>query len=164
MDSQLAKGVAELSSFLALALSSAGSTFGCMVAGMAAVGAWKKCYTQNRAAPFQLVIFAGTPLSQTIYGFILMFMMDKQIDKFIEHPFLAASIGVAGGVAMGLSAYGMGKAAASACDSFAETGKGFANNLMILGIIETIAIFILIFSLIAMSMLTAVAGAGHAAV
>ena len=37
-----------------------------------AIGGWKKCYAQNKAAPFILVTFIGAPLSQTIYGMILM--------------------------------------------------------------------------------------------
>jgi V/A-type H+-transporting ATPase subunit K len=51
---------------------------------------------------------------------------------------------------MGVSAIFQGKAAASSCVAYAETGKGFANNLMILGIIETVAIFALVFCLLAM--------------
>ena len=35
-------------------------------------GAWKKCYAQSKAAPFILITFIGAPLSQTIYGMILM--------------------------------------------------------------------------------------------
>jgi hypothetical protein len=51
---------------------------------------------------------------------------------------------------MGISAWYQGKAAAGGCDAFAETGKGFANYLMILGVVETVAIFALVFSLMAM--------------
>lgn len=38
---------------------------------MAAIGAWKRAYLQNKAAPFSLVAFVGAPLTQTIYGMIL---------------------------------------------------------------------------------------------
>lgn len=56
----------------ALAFAAIGSAFGAGSAGMSAIGAWKKCYVQNKPAPFMLVAFVGAPLTQTIYGFILM--------------------------------------------------------------------------------------------
>lgn len=38
-----------------------------------------------------------------------------------------------------------GKAAAGACDSLAETGKGATNYIIALGIIETVALFVMAF-------------------
>ena len=54
-----------------LALAAIGSALGTGVAGMAAIGAWKKVFIQNKAAPFILVAFVGAPLTQTLYGYIL---------------------------------------------------------------------------------------------
>ena len=56
----------------ALALSAIGSGAGAGVAGMAAIGAWKKCFAQNKPAPFIFLAFVGAPLTQTIYGMIVM--------------------------------------------------------------------------------------------
>ena len=56
----------------ALAFAALGSAFGAGAAGMSAIGAWKKCFAQNKPAPFTLVAFVGAPLTQTIYGYILM--------------------------------------------------------------------------------------------
>jgi V/A-type H+-transporting ATPase subunit K len=53
--------------------------------------------------------------------------------------------GIFGGLAIGASAWWQGVAGAAAADAFTETGKGFGNYLMVLGIIETIALFILVF-------------------
>ena len=53
--------------------------------------------------------------------------------------------GLFGGAAMGFSAYAQGKAAASASDAFAETNKGFGNYLMVLGLVETVALFVMVF-------------------
>ena len=53
--------------------------------------------------------------------------------------------GLLGGLAMGFSAWMQGKAGASAADAFAETGKGFGNYLIVLGIIETVALFVMVF-------------------
>ena len=56
----------------ALALSALGSGLGAGAASQAAVGGWKKCYANGKPAPFIMVAFAGAPLTQTIYGFLLM--------------------------------------------------------------------------------------------
>jgi len=42
-----------------------------------------------------------------------------------------------------------GKAGAAASDAMAETGKGFGNYLMVLGVIETVALFVMVFILMA---------------
>jgi len=127
----------------ALALAAVGSALGSGSAGMAAVGAWKKCFIQNKAAPFMLVAFIGAPLTQTIYGMILMGALRDAV------PEMQLGGGVLGGLAMGMSAWFQGRAGASAADALAETGKGFANYLMVLGLIETVALFVMVFLLAA---------------
>ena len=126
-----------------LALAAVGSALGAGAAGMAAVGAWKKCFIQNRAAPFMLVVFVGAPLTQTIYGMILMGALRNML------PEMQLGGGVLGGLAMGMSAWFQGKAGASGADALAETGKGFANYLMVIGLIETVALFVMVFLLAA---------------
>ena len=59
-------------------------------------------------------------------------------------------IGAVTGVAIGLSALMQGKAGAKASDALAETGKGFANYIMVVGVIETVALFVMIFAMIAL--------------
>ena len=49
-----------------LGLAAVGSGLGTGAAALAAIGSWKKCYAQNKLAPFMLVTFIGAPLSQTI--------------------------------------------------------------------------------------------------
>ena len=137
-----------VSAFAAIGFAALGSTLGCGVAGAAAIGAWKKCYAQNKVAPFQLLVFAGAPLSQTIYGMIVMFIiMGKAPATYAAWPAYLC-VGVFGGIAMGYSACKQGIAAAAACDSFSENGKGFTNQMMTLGIIETVAIFVMAFSIV----------------
>ena len=46
-----------------------------------------------------------------------------------------------------LSAVFQGKAGACGCVAYAETNQGFAYYLMVLGIVETCAIFALVFSI-----------------
>ncbi len=122
-----------------LSLAAVGSALGAGAAGMSAVGAWKKCFAQNRPAPFMLVAFVGAPLTQTIYGMILMNALRPASAE------LQLGAGVLGGMAMGFSALFQGKAGASASDALAETGKGFANYIIVLGLIETVALFVMVF-------------------
>jgi len=132
----------------ALGLAAVGSAIGAGLAGSAAIGAWKKCYAQSKAAPFILVTFIGAPLSQTIYGMILMgWMLDTAKDPALATTGWAAMLigGIFGGMGMGASAWFQGKAGAAAADALAETGQGFGNYLMTIGIVETVALFVLVF-------------------
>lgn len=128
----------------ALAFAAMGSAIGAGVAGMSAVGAWKKCYAQNKPAPFLIIACVGAPLTQTIYGFIVMnaILTSKMnlMGKF--------GAGVFGGIALGISAWFQGKAGAAGAEALGEVNKGFANYLIVLGLIETVAIFTMVFLLI----------------
>lgn len=131
----------------ALCLSALGSGLGAGAASLAAVGGWKKCYANGKAVPFILVGFAGAPLTQTIYGFLLM--------NFIRSAFASGAnallcffVGLLGGTAIGVSAYIQGKVAAVSADALSETGKGTANYFIVIGIVETVALFTLVFSLL----------------
>ena len=138
--------------FASIGIAALGSAYGCGVAGCAAVGAWKKCYAQNRPAPFQLLIFAGAPLSQTIDGMIIMFIINGMAAAAPEgSAVLFLTVGILSGIAMGFSAVWQGRAAAAAADAFGDTGKGFTNQLMVLGIVETVAIFVMAFSIVLLS-------------
>lgn len=128
----------------ALGLAAIGSALGTGAAGQASMGAWKKCFAANKPAPFMLVAFTGAPLTQTIYGFLLMLF----ISGSKQDPLTLLSAGVFGGLAMGFSAFMQGKAAAGAADALADTGKGTANYFMVIGIIETVALFVMVFLLL----------------
>ena len=132
-----------------LGLSAAGSAFGTGFAATAAVGAWKKCYAANKPAPFLLLSFVGAPITQTLYGMILMFLMlGKTNVAGAGVPCLV--LGIFAGLGIGLSALFQGRAGAGACDAQAETNQGFTNYLAALGIVETVAIFTMVFTLIAL--------------
>ena len=107
----------------ALGLSAMGSAFGSGFAAQASVGAWKKCYANGKPAPFIMVEGACDPM-------------------------LAMFTGIFAGLAIGLSAFFQGKVAAAAADALGETGKGTANYFIVIGIIETVALFTLVFSLL----------------
>lgn len=140
----------DLGAILALALAAFGSAVGAGISGMAAIGAWKKNFTQNKPPSFLLVALTAAPLTQTIYGFILMQNMVGAIA--IKEQYLWG-VGAFAGAAIGLSAYWQGKCAACACDSMGETGKGFGNYIAILGMTETVALLVMVFTIVVLKKL-----------
>ena len=94
-----------------LGIAAIGSAIGIGCAGQAAIGAWKRCYMNNKPAPFILTVFAGAPLTQTIYGFLLM---QNMINSTKDGLFLLA-LGIFSGLAMAASAVFQGKAQLCCC-------------------------------------------------
>jgi V/A-type H+-transporting ATPase subunit K len=133
----------DLGAVTSMALAAVGSGLGAGVAGMAAIGAWKKAFAQNKAASFIMLAFVGAPLTQTIYGMIVM----NRMLEFANKGTYLWSVGIFGGLAMGISAWMQGMAGAAASDAMGETGKGFGNYIAVLGIIETVALFVMAFTL-----------------
>ncbi len=132
----------------ALTLPAIGSLLGTNAAGMAALGAWKKCFLENRPAPFLLVAFVGAPLSQTIYGLILMNAVRAAPEGVA--PLTRFTIGLCGGLILGASAWVQGRAGALAADAHAASGKGFGNFIIVIGVIETVALMTMVFFMTAL--------------
>jgi V/A-type H+-transporting ATPase subunit K len=130
-----------------LAIPALGSAIGHTLIALAAVGAWKKCYLQNKQAPFLLLTFVGVPLTQVLYGIILMFSILEKASEGGPGPLLLV-LGVVAGLVIGVTAVLQARVSAAATDSQAETGQGFTNYLAAIGILETTAIFTMVFSLI----------------
>ena len=135
-----------LGTALVMGIAATGSAIGIGAAGQAAIGAWKKCYMVNKVAPFILTVFAGAPLTQTIYGFLLM----QQMKSANADPAFLLGLGIASAVAMAFSAVFQGKAGAAGADALAETGKGFSQYITVVGLCETVALFALVFSMVAL--------------
>ena len=133
-----------LGAAVVMGIAAVGSAIGIGIAGQGAVGAWKRCYVNNKPAPFILTVFAGAPLTQTIYGFLLM---QQMVASQKEGGFLLG-LGIASGFAMLFSAVAQGKAGAAGSDALGETGKGFAQYIMVVGLCETVALFAMVFSMI----------------
>lgn len=149
---ELSYQLAMCGGYAAVALAAVGSSIGAGVAGQAAIAAWKRCYAQNKPAPFLLVVLAGAPLSQTIYGMILMMLIKGSITDAITrqdtvYPLFYLLLGLFAGVGFMMSSVFQGRTTAAGCDAFGETGKGFTNYLTIAGIVETVALFVLVFGI-----------------
>ena len=136
---------------LSLSIAAVGSALGTGYAGMAAIGAWKKAFAQNKVAPFILIAFVGAPLTQTIYGMILRGSILSAGDEFTSMATgFQVLFGAVAGLAMAASATMQGKAGAKAADALAETGKGFGNYIIVVGIVETVALFVMVFCMTAL--------------
>ena len=136
---------------LVMGISAVGSAIGVGVAGQAVIGAWKKCYIANKPAPMTMLAFGGAPLTQTFYGFILglLFMVDAAKEN-PENGLLYLCMGIAASLAIFSSAVVQGLAGAAGADATGETGKGFVNYMMIVGICETVAIFAMVLTMISL--------------
>jgi V/A-type H+-transporting ATPase subunit K len=99
---------------------------------------------QNKSASFLLVAFTAAPLTQTVYGFIVM---QRMLSLTLKGEYLWG-IGAFAGAAIGLSAYWQGKCAAVASDAMGETGKGFGNYMVVLGMTETVALLVMTFTIV----------------
>ena len=156
MDQATMITLAKIGGYAVFGLSATGSALGAGVAAMAAVGAWKKCYATSKAAPFLIAAFIGAPLSQTIYGMIVMNKILGALNATDQAVAAAAAgnyagligAGVFGGLAIGMSAWTQGMAGAAASDALGETGQGFGNYILALGIIETVTLFTMVFVMI----------------
>lgn len=133
-----------LGAAVVMGIAALGSAIGIGIAGQGAIGAWKRCYINNKPAPFILTVFAGAPLTQTIYGFLLM----QSMSTSEKNPGFLLGLGIASGLAMAFSAIAQGKAGAAGSDALGETGKGFAQYIMVVGLCETVALFAMVFSMI----------------
>jgi V/A-type H+-transporting ATPase subunit K len=134
----------ELGITLSFGISATGASIGMFANGPAVIGAWKKCYIKNRPAPFIMVVFAATCLSNIIYGFILMNVLSvttKLTDGWLF------GLGVGSGCCVAAVAVTQAMCSAAAADAYAETGQGFGNYLMVVGIAESISLFGVVFTI-----------------
>ena len=122
-----------------------GAIIAMVINGPAVIGAWKKCYLQKKPAPFILVIFASTCLSNPIYGFITMTAL---ADSVILNNVQLFTLGIVAGTAICLSAFIQAMCSAAAAEAYAETGQGFGNFLMVIGVAETLGLFAMVFTLL----------------
>jgi len=150
MDPEMAASFAKIGAAACVSFAAIGSALGAGAAGSAAIGAWKRCYIQNKPASFMLLAFVGAPLTQTFYGMVLMNDITGKAAAAVEQAAVAPwpsmiVAGILGGIAMGFSAWFQGKAGAAASDSLGETEQGFVNNILVLGVIESVALFVMVF-------------------
>jgi V/A-type H+-transporting ATPase subunit K len=138
---------------LPLGMGALGSALGIGAAGRAAAGAWAKEAKAGKALNFSYIILTGMPLSQTIYGFILMLVglsgLVYQPDMLAENSGALLTIGLAGGLAELFSAWMQGLIGAAGCRALSEgEGKGLVFIIIAMGIVETVGLFGFVFLLL----------------
>ncbi|MDR3311912.1 MAG: V-type ATP synthase subunit K [Spirochaetaceae bacterium] len=132
---------------LVMGIAAIGSAIGIGISGQASIGAWKRCYLNNKPAPMTLLTFAGAPLTQTFYGFITMGQIKAAAVAAPGNGFLYLGFGLASGLGIAVSAIAQGQAGAAAADAQGETGKGFAQYIAVVGICETVALFAMVLTM-----------------
>ena len=146
MDANMFLG--QLGTGLAVGIAAVGSSFGAGTAGMAAAGAWAKDAKAGKALRFIYIICVAAPITQTVYGFIVMNQMAPKLATAEVNGGILFAIGLATGLGEMLSAWFQGLIGAAGCRMLSDSdGKGFAFVLIALGIAETIGIFTLVFML-----------------
>lgn len=142
--SALTEGLGDMG--VSLSIASIGSAIGTGIAGMAAIGAWKKMIISGKKAATAMLIFVGTPLSQVIYGMMVKnAIADANLAS--ESYVWQIIIGLVAGAAMAGSAIFQGKIGARACDAIASGANDTAKYIMVIGIVETVALFVMIFTM-----------------
>jgi len=142
---------------LVFGLAALGSGIGIGIVGPATVGAWKKCYLGSKPAPMTLLAFTGNPLTQVFYGFLLMNPVRDAAMRVVNASsgtdpqllWLVMFYGLAAGLILLATAVVQGKIAACACEAIAEKNAGFAQYMIVMGIAETVALFAMVFTMLA---------------
>jgi len=136
----------QLGMALAVGMAAVGSSLGAGVAGMSAAGAWAKDAKAGKGLRFIYIVLVSAPITQTVYGFLVMFQMADKLKVAEANGGLLLGIGIATGLGEMLSAWMQGAIGAAGCRMLSEAdGKGFAFILIALGIAETVGIFTLVF-------------------
>jgi V/A-type H+-transporting ATPase subunit K len=144
----------QMSMGLVLIGATMGSALGIGAAAQAAAGAWAKEAKAGKPLNFSYIILTGMPLSQTIYGFILMLvglspLVTGENALTSVHPGTLLGIGIAGGIAELASAWIQGIIGAAGCRSISEgEGKGLVFIIISMGIVETVGLFGFVFLLL----------------
>ncbi|MBL7219696.1 MAG: V-type ATP synthase subunit K [Phycisphaerae bacterium] len=137
---------------LPMGLGAIGSALGIGAAGRAAAGAWAKEAREGKPMTFMYIGLTSMPLTQTLYGFMLMLLLMK--DKAYDAAFMSQnagvifSIGLACGLGELFSAWMQGQIGAAGIRAMSEAeGKPFLNTVIAMGIAETVGLFSFVFML-----------------
>ncbi len=129
---------------IVLGLGCLGSAIGCGIAGMASHGVMSRIDDGHG----KFIGLSAVPSSQSIYGFVLMILMSNSIRAGSLDPLAAIGIALFSGTAIMMSAIFQGKCAATAIQASAKQPAIFGKSIAALGIVESFALFALVFTLL----------------
>lgn len=125
-----------------VALAAIGSIVGCARAGKAACGAM----LDSESGYGKFVGVSAMPSSQTIYGIVVMFALNRPVTA-ASAPSLAA-VGLLAGTALLISAVLQGECCASAINASKSKPEIFGLSIAPAAIVEGFAVFAFIFALV----------------
>lgn len=128
--------------FAPMALGAIGSVIGCARAGQAACGAM----LDVEGGYGRFVGVSALPSSQTIYGIVVMFALNRAVTVTIAPSLFA--IGTLTGVALLLSAAYQGECCASAINISKSKPEVFGLSVAPAAIVEGFAVFVFVFALV----------------
>lgn len=128
--------------FSPLALAAIGSVVGSLVAGQAACGA----LIEVEGGYGRYIGLTALPSSQTIYGIVVMFALNRSVTP--DNAAGLAAIGILTGVALMIAAINQGKALASAMNASKAKPEVFGLSIAPAAIIEGFAVFVFVFALV----------------
>lgn len=131
---------------IALGLPMIGCAIGCSIAGMACHAAMSR----TEEGHGQFIGLSVAPSSQVIYGFILMLMMSQRITVGDLAPISGIFIGLFSGGAMMFSAIYQGKVCATGIEATLKQPAVFGKTIVSVGVIESFALFALVFVIMIM--------------
>jgi len=131
---------------LALGLSCLGSAVGCGIAGMASHGVMSRVEEGHG----KFIGMSAAPSSQSIYGFILMLLLQGSINAGTLSALSGIGIGLSSGMAIMVSAIFQGRCAASGIQASAKQPAIFGKCFAAIGIVESFALFAFVFALLIM--------------
>lgn len=125
-----------------MALGAIGSTYGCSIAGRAAIGAM----VDTESGYGKYIGVSVMPSSQVIYGIVIMFSLNKELTMSNAGGIFA--IGFISGLAMLLAGMQQGICCASAINASKIKPEIFGLSIAPAAIVEGFAVFVLVFSLV----------------
>jgi V/A-type H+-transporting ATPase subunit K len=134
----------QLGPMLALSFGICGSAIGCYIAGLASSAAMARVEEGHG----KFIAMASVPSSQCIYGFILMLLMYRRIEAGELSPIAAIFVGLFAGLGFMASAVYQGKVAAASIQASLKQPSVYGKCFAAIGILESFALFALVFSLL----------------
>lgn len=128
--------------FGVLALAGIGSSLACARAGMAAAGAM----LESDSGYGRYVGASAMPSSQTIYGIVLMFALNREVT--VENGLPLFAIGILAGIGLLISSVKQGDCCAAAISASKNKPEIFGLALAPAAIVEGFSVFIFVFALV----------------
>lgn len=129
---------------LVLSISAMGSAIGCYIAGAASHAVMARVEEGHG----KFIGMSAAPSSQIIYGFILMLLMSRAILDGSLSPVSGVVMGLFDGLALFCSSVFQGKVCATGIQASAKQPAIFGKCFAAVGIIESFALFVFVFSLL----------------